>query len=229
MPKFSAAFENNGAIEQLNGCEGETATLLFSLSVTFYVDAGGFAPRQFNRYAVSGEMKVSIIQRKEMMKLLLLMLVFTAVAISFVACQSSNQNDVLAQTSNEESQVRQTVQSFYDDFNAHNFGRVENYTTEDWNHINPGGGWTRGREAVLKELKEVHSTFLKGVSSKIEDMSVRFATPDVAIVTVTNQMGTYALPDGIKRENERQIKTFVVVKRNGKWQIIHDQNTVIVR
>jgi len=188
----------------------------------------GFAPRQFNRYAASPCDKVANNAKEKIMKSLLLLIAVTIV-VGLVSCQNAKQTDPLAQTSNEENQVRQAVQSFYDDFNAHNFGRVEDYTTEDWNHINPGGGWTRGREAVLKELKEVHSTFLKGVSSKIEDMSVRFATPDVAIVTVTNQMGTYALPDGIKRENERQIKTFVVVKRNGKWQIIHDQNTVIVR
>jgi uncharacterized protein (TIGR02246 family) len=162
------------------------------------------------------------------MKLFLLAITVIGV-ISLTSCQSTKQNDALAQTSNEEKQVRQAVQSFYDDFNSHNFGRVAEYTTEDWNHINPFGGLTVGRETVLKELKEVHSTFLKGVSSTIEDMSVRFATPDAAIVTVTNRMDTYNTPDGVKHENERQIKTFVVVKRNGKWLIMHDQNTLIGR
>lgn len=66
---------------------------------------------------------------------------------------------VIGQTPSQEKQVRQTVQSFYEAFNSHDFSRAEEYTTEDWNHINPLGGWTRGREAVLKELKEVHSTF----------------------------------------------------------------------
>ena len=149
--------------------------------------------------------------------------------ISLTPCQSVKQNDAPVQTPNEEKQVRQAVQSFYDDFNSHNFGRVAEYTTEDWNHINPFGGLTVGRETVLKELKEVHSTFLKGVSSTIEDVSVRFATPDAAIVTVTNRMDTYTTPDGVKHDNERQIKTFVVVKRNGKWLIMHDQNTLIGR
>ncbi len=102
-----------------------------------------------------------------------------------------------AQTSSKETQVRQAVQSFYDAFNAHGFGRAAEYTTEDWNHINPFGGRTRGRDAVLKELNEVHSTFLKGVSDTIEDMDVRFATPDVAVVTVTSRMSTYTTPDGV--------------------------------
>jgi len=158
----------------------------------------------------------------------LFLLVITLIII-LTSCQSEKQNDAPAQTPNEEKQVRQTVESFYANFNAHEFGRVAEYTTEDWNHINPFGGLTVGREAVLKELKEVHSTFLKGVSSTIEEMSVRFATSDAAIVTVKNRMDTYTTPDGVRRENERQIKTFVVVKRNGKWLIMHDQNTLIGR
>ena len=130
---------------------------------------------------------------------------------------------VFAQTQAEEKQVRQAVQSFYDAFNAHGFGRAAEYTTEDWNHINPLGGWKRGREAVLKELKEVHSTFLKGVSDTVEDMNVRFATPDVAVVTVISRMSTFTTPDGIKHDNERHIRTFIVVKRNNRWQIMQDR------
>lgn len=136
---------------------------------------------------------------------------------------------LLAQTPSKETQVSQAVQSFYAAFNAHGFGSAAKFTTEDWNHINPFGGWTRGREAVLKELKEVHDTFLKGVTDTIEDMSVRFATRDVAIVTVTSRMSTFITPDGVKHEDERHIRTFVVVKRSGRWLIMQDQNTTIGR
>ena len=138
-------------------------------------------------------------------------------------------NLVIAQSPSRQKQVRQAVQSFYDAFNSHGFGRAAEYTTEDWNHINPFGGRARGRDAVLKELKEVHATFLKGVSDTIESMDVRFATPDVAVVTVTSRMSTFTTPDGIKRENERPIRTFVVVKRSGRWLIMQDQNTLIAR
>ena len=149
-------------------------------------------------------------------------LLFAVLGLSLVS-------GVPAQTPSKEKQVRQAVQSFYAAFNAHGFGSAAKYTTEDWNHINPGGGWTRGREAVLKELKEVHDTFLKGVSDTIEDMSLRFATPDVAIVTVTSRMSTFTTPDGVKHEYERHIRTFVVVKRSGRWLIMLDQNTIIGR
>lgn len=128
----------------------------------------------------------------------------------------------------DEEEVRHTVQSFHVAFNEHNFKNAEEYTTEDWNHINPFGGWTRGRDAVLKELEQVHSTFLKGVTATVKDVSVRFASRDVAVVTVTNRSSTFTTPDGAKHENERSIRTFVVVKRSGRWLIMQDQNTFIV-
>ena len=129
--------------------------------------------------------------------------------------------------SKEEKSVREVVQSFYAAFNSHSFTHAADYTTEDWNHINPGGGWTRGRDAVLKELKEVHSTFLKGVSDTVEDMTVRFATPEVAVVTVTSRMSAFTMPDGSRHEDERHIRTFVIVRREDRWLIMQDQNTLV--
>lgn len=134
--------------------------------------------------------------------------------------------NALAQPLSEEGRVRETVQAFYGAFNSHDFQRVPEFTTEDWVHINPLGGWTKGRAAVLKELDEVHSTFLKGVTDTVEEISVRFATPDVAVVTVPSRVSTFTTPDGVKHENERVIRTFVLVKRDDNWLIMQDQNTI---
>ena len=130
-----------------------------------------------------------------------------------------------AQPATQEAQVRKAVQSFYDAFNSHDFRRVPEFTTEDWTHINPLGGWTRGRDAVLKEVREVHASFLKGVTDTIEEMEVKFATANVAIVTVPSRTSPYTSPDGVKREDQRQIRTFVLVQRHGRWLIMQDQNT----
>ncbi len=132
-----------------------------------------------------------------------------------------------AQSPKQEKKVRETIESFYAAFNSHGFERSADFTTEDWNHINPFGGRTRGREAVLKELREVHSTFLKGVSDTIREIDVRFADSGAAVVTVTSQMSNYTTPDKITHENERHIRTFIVVKRKGHWLIMQDQNTII--
>jgi uncharacterized protein (TIGR02246 family) len=132
-----------------------------------------------------------------------------------------------AQSPNTEIEVRKAVQSFYADFNAHGFGQAAEYTTEDWNHIDPSGQWTRGRAAVLKELNEIHATILNGVSDTIEDISVRFATSDVAVATVISSASTYINKNGIKHENERWSRTFIVVSRSGRWLIMQDHNTIV--
>ncbi|MDO9084798.1 MAG: SgcJ/EcaC family oxidoreductase [Anaerolineaceae bacterium] len=125
----------------------------------------------------------------------------------------------------QEKRVQNCVQLFYDAFNTHDFTNIPEFTTEDWTHINPFGNWTRGRDAVLTELQEVHSTFLKGVTDTPEKMEVRFAKINVAIVTVPSRMSPHTTPDGVRRENQKQIRTFLLVKRANRWFIMHDQNT----
>ena len=131
----------------------------------------------------------------------------------------------MAQSPSGEQDVRATVEAFYAAFNGHDFSAVP--VTDDWEHINPFGGTRRGRAEVLKELLEVHSKFLKGVTDRLEDVSIRFPTTDVAIAVVNSQMSTYVTPDEARHENERHIRTFVIVRRAGTWHIEHDQNTTI--
>jgi uncharacterized protein (TIGR02246 family) len=154
------------------------------------------------------------------------------VVLSLVAATSAGAR---AQEPTAEARVRRAVQAFYAAFNADDFRSAAEFTTEDWNHINPGGGWTRGRTAVLREVEEVHRTFLKGVGAAIDSMSVRFVTPEVAVATVVDHLlGTYFPPDGVDRgtnrhERERHLKTYVLAKRRGHWLIVQDQATTIAQ
>jgi hypothetical protein len=91
---------------------------------------------------------------------------------------------------------------------AEGFNRAPDFTTEDWNHINPLGGRTRGRVPTVAQVKQVHSTFLKGVSETIEQLDVRFATPEVAVATVTSHASTFTTPDGVRRENQQQTEMY---------------------
>ena len=128
----------------------------------------------------------------------------------------------------DEQLVREVVSAFVADYNNGDFKNAPTYTTDDWVHINPGGGITRGRDKVLKEVRAIHKTMLKGISITIESMTVHFVTPDVALADAVHKSDSYVTPeDGLKHENERQIKTYVIVKRNGKWLLALDQNTII--
>jgi uncharacterized protein (TIGR02246 family) len=133
----------------------------------------------------------------------------------------------VAHADDKDTQVRATIQTFYKNFNE-GFTAPADYATEDWNHINPNGGRNQGREATLTRVREVHQTFLKGAKESIESMDVRFAADDVAVGTVISVSAPFVSPDGTNHDVQRGIRTFVIVKRGGRWLIMQDRKTTIV-
>ena len=132
-----------------------------------------------------------------------------------------------AQTAQDTHTVKRVILLFQDDFNDGRFKQASTYTTRDWVHINPLGGVDRGRDSVLSIVRSVHQTFLKGVTMTTEGMTLRFIPPNVAIADVVHKITDYTTPDGVRHQNERHIKTYVVVKKNGKWLLTHDHNTIV--
>jgi uncharacterized protein (TIGR02246 family) len=133
----------------------------------------------------------------------------------------------VAHAEDKVAEVRTTIQTFYKNFNE-GFTGPADYATEDWNHINPNGGRTQGREATLKRLREVHQTFLKGAEESIESMEVRFAADSVAVGTVISVSRPFVSPDGRKHDLQRGIRTFIIVQRGDRWLIMQDHNTTVI-
>ena len=131
------------------------------------------------------------------------------------------------QTALDSQAVKKIILSFQEDFNEGTFKNADKYTTNDWVHINPFGGISRGRDEVLKGVRRVHQSFLKGVSIATNSMTLRFISSEVAIVDAIYKISAYELPKGVKHENEGRAKTYVVVKQNGQWLLTHDQNTIV--
>jgi uncharacterized protein (TIGR02246 family) len=128
--------------------------------------------------------------------------------------------------SDREAKVRAVVAEFYRNFDE-GFGDPADYATEDWYHISPYGGIDKGRDSTMKDVREVHQTFLKGTKDKIRNIDIRLASNDVAVATVTSEMSPFTSPDGLKHRVEGHVRTFVVVKRQDRWLIMQDQNTTI--
>ena len=131
------------------------------------------------------------------------------------------------QDSKERELVNNVIIEFQDDFNEGSFKNAGTYSTTDWEHINPNGGISKGRDNVLREVRAVHQSFLKGVKMKIETIEIRFLTPTVAVADVIHVMDDYFTPDDKIHTNERQIKTYIVIKQEGKWLLTHDHNTIV--
>lgn len=123
--------------------------------------------------------------------------------------------------------VRQVVKNFYIAFDD-GFVKPIDFATEDWHHINPYGGVDPGLEATLKSVREVHTTFLKGVTDTPEKIAIRFASRDVAIATVVSNVSAFKGPDGIVQAPHKNVRTFVVVNRGDRWLIMQDHNTNVV-
>ena len=132
-----------------------------------------------------------------------------------------------AQSKTEERSVIEAVKRFYSGFDDGMFPRAEEYTADDWVHVNPFGGRTVGRAATLKDLRAVHSSFLKGVTDTPESFDVKFVSSAVATVIVPSHLSSFTGPDGVRLENQKCIRTFVVVKKSGRWLISHDHNTFV--
>jgi uncharacterized protein (TIGR02246 family) len=147
------------------------------------------------------------------------LLIFVAI---FLSSTSFGQN------AQDERLVKNVVLAYQDDYNDGGFKNVESYTTKDWEHINPIGGITKGRDEVMKELRPLCQTILKGVTLTVESDTIRFLSPTVAIANVVHRCSDYEFPQGVKHHNERHMKTYVIVKRQNKWLLTLDQNTIIV-
>lgn len=132
------------------------------------------------------------------------------------------------QSAGDEQSVKNVVQAYLDGYNDGAFKNVEAYTTEDWVHINPIGGVTKGREEVMNELRPLCQTILKGVTLTEESCKVSFMSPTVAVANVVEKCSDYEFPAGVKHINERHMKTYVIVKKDNGWRLTLDQNTVIV-
>lgn len=129
-------------------------------------------------------------------------------------------------SADDETAVRAAIEAFYEAFDE-GFNEPADYATEDWHHINPFGGLDASREETLDTVRRVHRTFLRGSTDTVQHMSVRFATPDVAVGTVVSVMSGYTLPSGVDHPEGRYIRTFVVVKRADRWLIMQDHNTPV--
>lgn len=133
---------------------------------------------------------------------------------------------VYGQTAQDKELVKKVVLAFEEDFNEGSFQNADSYSTMDWEHINPFGGITKGRDSTLADVRRVHQTFLKGVTMKVESMDIRFPAPNLAIAIVVHKVDNFTTPDGVQHNGEKHMKSYVIIKQKGKWLLTLDHNTI---
>lgn len=133
----------------------------------------------------------------------------------------------LALDANDEAAVRAAVIEFANTWNRHDMKAMHELNTEDVEWINITGNHWRGNATVHKGHDTIHRTIFANTEMSVEETRVRAIASGVAVAVATMMFGPVMTPYG---EELRELKTrgsFVLVKRDGAWKIVHFQNTSV--
>jgi uncharacterized protein (TIGR02246 family) len=95
---------------------------------------------------------------------------------------------------------------------------------EDANFIHIFGGQLDGRSAIEAAHQNIFETIYRGSHASFVLRSIRFLRPDVAVVFARAHV---KFKEGNEAREIETRPTFVVLKEQGRWQIVAFQNTKI--
>jgi uncharacterized protein (TIGR02246 family) len=128
----------------------------------------------------------------------------------------------------DEKAIREIEAQWETAWNRHDVAAMARNYAPDSDAINLAGEWFRGRAAFVKSLEELHSDKVKGSVWQTEQTTIKFLTPEIAIVHVYINSHGDRNPDGSPMPPRHAILTRVEVKRGGRWLIVASQATNIV-
>lgn len=126
-------------------------------------------------------------------------------------------------TANDEATIRALVHEIYDAWARNDARAYASYFEDDSDYVPFDGTRLHGREANEESHRQLFATVLAGTRLEGEVESVRFITPDVAVVHATGSV-VWPWHRGVpKRRLSRQ--TMVFVRRGGTWRATAFHNT----
>jgi len=128
-----------------------------------------------------------------------------------------------AQTKAEdEKAIRNIIQSLADAWTAGDGVKFGEPFAEDADFVVINGLHLKGREAIAQGHQRIFDTIFKDTKLKTEIRKIRFLRPDVAIV---HTQGSIAKKPEAFPVVPGAFPSYVLSKKNGKWQIVAFQNT----
>lgn len=128
----------------------------------------------------------------------------------------------------DEQAVRKLIDSFQQYWNQHDMEGFASLFAEDADFVNVRGTRWVGRSAIKDAHAQSHSRQFKNSLLTINETTLRFLNPDIAVTRSLWQLVGYTTPTGEVGEPRKGILTNVVVNQNNKWEIVVAQNTDIV-
>jgi uncharacterized protein (TIGR02246 family) len=124
----------------------------------------------------------------------------------------------------DEQSVRE-IETLWDGaWNRHDADALAELLVEDVDFINVTGAWFKSRAEFRERMAQTHRGVFKDSKRQTLETSVRFLSPDIAIVHARWEMSGLRNRDGSAREPWQGIITRVVLKRNGNWLVVAAHN-----
>jgi uncharacterized protein (TIGR02246 family) len=145
-------------------------------------------------------------------------------AFSFVAM---SQLTAAADRAADEAAIHQILKDYETLWNKHDMSTFGNLFTDDAVWVNVVGQVWHGRADIQKVHQIVHETNFKNRNMKLDDMTIRFIRPDVAVSIVWWTLDGFEAPDGRHFPKGTNVATVVFAKQDGKWLIASGENVTV--
>ena len=120
----------------------------------------------------------------------------------------------------DEQAIRDVMNRFMDAWNRHDAKAWTAEFSDDADFTNVRGVGASGRSDIEQFHARAFATMFKNSNQKHTDIKIRFIRPDVAAVDVHWEMTGATDPAGNPVPLRRGLLNFVMVKSEGKWQIV---------
>jgi uncharacterized protein (TIGR02246 family) len=125
----------------------------------------------------------------------------------------------------DEVAVRKAVMGLPEAWNRHDMKAFAALFTEDADFVNVAGSWWKGRAEIEEKHSAAHATIFRESTLSIDDLQIRFLTPEIAVAHVSTLLAGQKTLEGAVVAQRKTLLTLVLQRQSGKWAVAAAHNT----
>lgn len=127
----------------------------------------------------------------------------------------------------DEKAIRQVAKDYETRWNKHDMDAFAELFTDDADWVNVVGMVWRGKPEIMKAHRAFHETNFKDRSVYLDEMTVRFIRPDVAVAIAKWKVDGFTAPDGRQFDKGLNVSMLMFTKQNNRWLIASGENVTV--